>query len=136
MKNVVYKYIWILPSLYVAYEFGVKLFEVLADKQEFVDIISVIHPLAPFATTLAYSVGIFDFIVALTLISIAMFPLTKKYSTYIFTWVILWPFIPASVRYFGGVSDFELQQVLLISFSALLSYILYYKFNKNTFKIS
>ena len=119
-----------LPALYVAYEFGVKLFEVLADRQEFVDIISVIHPLAPIAITLAYAMGFFDLLVALTLLSIAVLSLTRKYSNHIFAWVIFWPFVPASLRYFGGVSNFELQQVLLIFATGLLSYVLYSQFNK------
>ena len=121
---------WIFPALYVAYEFGIKLFEVMVDRQEFVDIISVIYPLASIATILAYAMGIFDLLVALTLLSIAVLPLTRKYSNYIFAWVIFWPFIPSSLRYFGGVSNFELQQVILMSSAALLSYILYSQFNK------
>ena len=133
MKAKIQKYIWLVPALYVSYEFGKKLFEVLADKQEFVSIISAIHPLAPLSTFLAYFIGFFDFFVAILLLSIAILPLAKKYSKYIFIWVILWPFAPSSLRYFGGVADFELWQVLSMSCAAILSYVFFNQFNRSRF---
>jgi hypothetical protein len=123
------KYLWLIPALYVSYEFAGKLFEVLRDSQEFIDIISVIKPLTPISNFLAHFIGYFDFGVAITLIIIPLFKITQKYTKYIFLWATLWVFIPASVRYFGGVADFELIQVLSISFSSIISYLLYKKHN-------
>ena len=130
MKNNYLKYLWILPALYVSYEFGNKLFEVLSDPLEIMDIISVIKPFANMSNLLAHLVGYFDLVIAISLILIPSLIYTKKYSEYIFMWVIIWPFIPASFRYFGGVGDFEIVQVLSISISAIVSYLLYVKYNK------
>lgn len=124
------KYLWFLPALYVSYEFGSKIFEVLADKQEFVDTISTIKPLIPLASFLAYGIGIFDFGIAIALLTFSLFPVTKKYHKYIFEWAIFWPFIPSSLRYFGKVAPFEIVQVLLISFSAYIAYLLWSKYSK------
>lgn len=128
------KYLWFLPALYVSYEFGGKLFEVLADKQEFVDTISVIKPLAPISTFLAYGIGIFDLVIAISLLTFSFFPATKKYHRYIFEWVIVWPFVPSSLRYFGGVAPFEIKQVLLMSCSAVIAFIVWAKFSKSSKK--
>lgn len=125
------KYLWILPALYVSYEFGSKIFEVVADKGEFVDIISAISPLAPFSSFLAYGIGAFDFIIAIALLTFSFFPVTKKYHHYIFIWAILWPFVPSSLRYFSGVAPFEIVQVLSISIAAVVAYILWGKYNRN-----
>lgn len=126
------KYLWFLPALYVSYEFGSKIFEVMADKQEFVDIISAIKPLIPISSFLAYGIGIFDFAIAIAiaLLTFSFFPATKKYHKYIFQWTILWPFVPSSLRYFTGVAPFEIGQVLFMSFSAYLAYVLWSRFSK------
>lgn len=129
MKNNCLKYIWMLPILYVSYEFGGKLFEVLSDSTEIVNIISVIKPLASISNSLAYFIGYFDLIIAMSLILIPFLTYTKKYSKYIFIWAMFWPFIPASIRYFGGVGDFEIIQVLSISIFSLISYLFYTKYN-------
>lgn len=129
MQSKITKYLWLIPALYVSYEFGGKLFEVLADSQEFIDIISVIKPLSPIANYLAHFIGYFDFLIAMLLLLIPTFTLTKKYAKYMFTWTTFWVFVPASLRYFGGVSDFEIVQVLSISLASLISYILYKKYN-------
>ena len=123
------KYIWIIPSLYVAFEFGGKFFEVLNDKTEIAGIISVIKPLASISESLSYMVGGFDLLIAISLLTFSCFTITKKYHKYIFIWTIFWPFIPASFRYFGGVGDFEIVQVLSISIFALIAYLLYRKYN-------
>ncbi len=123
------KYLWIIPSLYVAFEFGGKFFEVLNDKTEIVGIIATIKPLSLIAGNLAYMMGAFDLLVAISLLTFSCFSVTKKCHKYIFVWTILWPFIPASFRYFGGVGDFEIVQVLSISISALIACVLYKKYN-------
>jgi hypothetical protein len=123
------KYLWMLPALFVAYEFGNKLLEVLADSQEFADIISVVKPLAPISNILSYTVGVWDLIIALGLLIIPNLNFTKKYSKYIFLWVIVWPLIPASVRYFGGVADFEIVEVCEIIVVGVVAYLLYRKYN-------
>lgn len=124
------KYLWFLPALYVSYEFGGKIFEVLANKQEFIDIISTVKSLVPISSFLAYGIGIFDFAIAVALLTFSFFPATRKYHKYIFQWTILWPFVPSSLRYFGGVAPFEIGQVLHISFSAYVAYVLWGRFNK------
>lgn len=128
-RSLIKKYLWVIPSLYVAVEFGGKFFEVLNDKTEVAGIISVIKPLSSIAGYLAYLMGTFDLLVAIALLSFSCFVITKKYHKYIFMWTILWPFIPAAFRYFGGVGDFEIVQVLSISISALVAYVLYKKYN-------
>lgn len=130
MNSIIKKYLWVLPALYVSYEFGSKLFEVIADKQEFVDIISTIKVLAPISSLLAYSIGIFDFCIAIALLTCSLSPISKKYHAYIFMWAIIWPFVPSSLRYFTGISPFELVQVLSISIAALVSCVLYTNYNK------
>lgn len=124
------KYLWFIPALYVSYEFGGKIFEVTADKQEFINIISTVKPLIPFSSFLAYGIGIFDFAIAVALLTFSFFPVTKKYHKYIFQWTIIWPLVPSSLRYFGGVAPFEVGQVLLMSFSAYVAYVLWSRFNK------
>lgn len=128
MHRTMKKYFWTIPSLYVAFEFGGKFFEVLNDKTEIAGIIATIKPLAGIAGNLAYIMGTFDFLIAVSLLTFSCFSVTKKYHKYIFIWTILWPFIPASFRYFGGVGDFEIVQVLTISISALIAYTLYEKY--------
>ncbi len=121
------------PALYVSYEFGGKVFEVLADPQEFIDITSVIKPLSNIANFLAHFIGFFDFAIAMVILIlpfiISKFQLNQKYIKYIFLWTGLWVFVPSSLRYFGGVADFEIVQVLSISISSALSYLLYKRYN-------
>ena len=95
------KYFWILPALYVSLEFGGKFFEVLSDKVEIVDTISVIKPLSAIADYLAYGVGAFDLLFAVTLLTCSYAALSKKYYPYLFAWAAIWPFVPACFRYFG-----------------------------------
>ena len=121
------KYLWLLPALYVSFNFGSKLFEVLSDKDEFVKIISAITILSPVSTFLAYGIGTLDFIIAISLLTIPLFNKSKKYSKYIFAWTILWPFIPSSIRYFLHVADFEIISVFSVSLSAILACVLYFK---------
>lgn len=129
MNTNIKKYLWVIPSLYVAFEFGGKFFEVIRDNTEIAGIISVIKPLSSIAGHLSYLMGTFDLLVAISLLVFSFFTITKKYHKYLFIWTMFWPFIPASFRYFGGVGDFELIQVLSISISALVSYLLYKKYN-------
>lgn len=121
-------YLWYIPALYVAFEFGSKFFEVLSDKQEFVDIISSISLLSPAAPILAYVAGIFDFAIAIALLTFSMSKRTRKYHYCIFLWTIFWPFIPSSVRYFNDVAPFEIGNVLLLSSSALIAYALWERY--------
>jgi uncharacterized membrane protein len=94
------KYLWILPALFVACEFADKLLEVLESSEEFANIIYVVIPSTSFAKFLAYVVGVWDFLIALALLIIPNLNSTKKYSKYIFLWVIFWPLVPASISYF------------------------------------
>jgi hypothetical protein len=129
MQNIL-KYLWIIPALYVSYFFGGKLFEVLDDATEFVEIISVIAPLSPVATLLAYAIGVFDFVVALALLIVPNISATKKYTPYMFVWVILWPLVPASLRYFGGVAEFEIVEVAEVMFAGIVAGSLWYAYAK------
>ena len=132
------KYTWYIPALYVSYMFGNKIIEGMAHSNEFIDIISVIKPLAPFAYTLTPLVGILDLSIGIGLVkyqTIAKLikvptPTIYKFQKVIFLWTIVWPFIPASLRYFGGVADFEIVEVLSISISALVAYLLWSKYAK------
>ena len=122
------KYLWMLPALFVSYEFAEKHTEVLNDPTEFANIISVIQPLKTITIPLAYFVGFWDLIIAILLLVIPN--ISKKYSKYIFIWVILWPLIPASIRYFGGVAEFEIIEIIAIISCGVLSFLLYEKFNE------
>lgn len=123
------KYIWLAPALYVSYEFANKIIEVLSDNTEIAGIVSVLKPLSGIANMLSYAVGILDLAIALALLTFSLSLTTKPYHKYIFIWTIFWPFVPASIRYFGGVGDFEIVQVLSISISAVVAYVLYSKYN-------
>ncbi len=119
------KYLWLIPALYVSYMFGNKIVEGLNFSEEFQQIISVIPFLKSWAYYLTPAIGIFDFIIAVSLI---LNPFTFKNNNLqklLFTWTILWPFIPASLRYFGGIGDFEIVEVLSISVASIVSYILW-----------
>ncbi|MFZ2593436.1 MAG: hypothetical protein WAX38_01530 [Minisyncoccia bacterium] len=120
-----FRNLWIIPAVYVSYFFSEKLLEVIADPTEFVDIISVLTPLAPVAQYLAYGVGIFDVCVGIALLVIPSVPYTKQYSTYIFSWVICWPLVPASLRYFGGVAEFEIVEVAIVMSAGVVAWALY-----------
>lgn len=122
------KYLWYIPALYVAYMFGNKLIEGLGHSEEFAQIISVIPALKNFAYTLTPLVGIWDFTIAIALLLTPTLCKNRKVQTGIFIWVMVWPFLPASLRYFGGVGDFEIIEVLSISFSGLAAYLLWKKF--------
>jgi hypothetical protein len=119
-------YAWLLPGSFVAYEFADKLLEVLQDPAEFVEIISVLGgPFADHALLLAYGIGMFDCFVALALLAVPLIPATKKYAPAIFSWVVLWPYVPASLRYFGGVAEFEVVPVVTLSLAGLCAYFIY-----------
>jgi hypothetical protein len=122
------KYLWYIPALYVAYMFGNKIIEGFAHSEEFIAIISVIPPLKPVAYDLTPFVGLFDFCVGLALLLNPFITKSNEKQKLIFVWAMLWPFVPASLRYFGGVSEFEIVEVLSISFSAFVSYMLWVRF--------
>ena len=78
MQNKILRYIWLIPATYVSYQFGGKLFEVLADNTEITDIISVIHPLIPVSKYLAYFIGLFDMFITVLLLIIPLLKYTKN----------------------------------------------------------
>ena len=119
------QYIWYVPALYVAYMFGIKITEGLAHSQEFIDIISVISPLRPFAYVLTPFVGMLDFCIGISLILNPFVTKSNKIQRFLFVWAMIWPFVPSSLRYFGGVADFEIKEVLSISISAGVAYVLW-----------
>ena len=119
------QYIWYVPALYVAYMFGIKITEGLAHSQEFIDIISVISPLKPFAYILTPFVGMLDFCIGISLILNPFVTKSNKIQRFLFVWAMIWPFVPSSLRYFGGVADFEIKEVLSISISAGVAYVLW-----------
>ena len=122
------KYIWYIPALYVAYMFGEKITEGFAHSQEFIDIISIISPLKPIAYYLTPFVGILDFCIGISLLLNPFVTKNPKIQTFLFVWAMVWPFVPSSLRYFGGVAEFEIVEVLSISISALISYLLWREF--------
>lgn len=122
------KYLWYIPALYVAYMFGNKIIEGMAHSDEFIQIISVIAPLKPFAYSLTLLVGILDLFIGLALLLNPFITKNTSIQKFIFIWVIVWPFFPASLRYFSGIGDFEIVEVLSISISAIVAYILWKKF--------
>ncbi len=128
--NKIKKYIWLIPALYVVYMFGGKIVEGFAHSDEFIAIISVIPFLKPFAYTLTPFVGLLDFCIGLSLILNPFITKNQKIQTFLFIWVIVWPFVPSSLRYFGGVADFEIVEVLSISLSALVAFLLWNTFTK------
>lgn len=125
------KYVWLLPALYVSYMFGGKIVEGFAHSEEFIAIISVIPFLRPYAYSLTPLVGLLDFSIALVLIFIPLFVKNRKLQNLIFIWVIVWPLLPSSIRYFAHVADFEIVEVLSISLSAVLAYFLWLKFSQS-----
>lgn len=122
------KYLWYIPALYVAYMFGNKITEGLAHSQEFIDIINVISPLKPFAYSLTPFVGLLDLFIGLSILLNPFITKNQNIQKFLFVWAILWPFVPSSLRYFGGVAEFEIVEVLSISVSALVAFGLWWKF--------
>ena len=123
------KYVWYVPALYVAYMFGNKIVEGFSHSQEFIDIISVIPFLRPVAYSLTPCVGLLDFSVGLALLFTPFVTKNSKLHEYVFMWAMVWPFVPASLRYFGGVGEFEIVEVLSISISALVAFLLWKRFS-------
>jgi hypothetical protein len=124
------KYLWCIPAVYVAYMFGNKIVEGLAHSEEFMDIISLIPFLKGVAYQMTPLVGILDLIIG---VSLLLNPFVTKNDTVqkvLFVWAIIWPFVPSSLRYFGGVAEFEIVEVLSISIAALVSFVLWLKFTK------
>lgn len=110
--------------------FGNKITEGFAHSEEFMSIISVIKPLAPYAYTLTPFVGMLDFFIGAALL---LNPFVTKNNTiqkFLFVWIIVWPFVPSTLRYFGGVAEFEIVEVLSISISAIISFVLWKKFTE------
>jgi hypothetical protein len=97
----------------------------LGHSEEFAQIISVVPFLKAYAYTLTPFVGILDFCIGASLLLNPLITKNNKIQNFIFIWVIVWPFIPSSLRYFGGVADFEIVEVLSISISGIASYILW-----------
>ena len=125
------KYLWLLPALYVAYMFGNKIVEGLSHSEEFQNIISLIPFLKPYAYMLTPLVGIWDCLVGVALILNPFTIKNLKLQNILFIWCIIWPFVPSSIRYFGGIADFEIVEVLSISFSTILAYTLWCKYSKS-----
>ncbi len=123
-------YLWYVLALYVAYMFGNKLFEGLAHSQEFMDIISLVPLFKNFAYQLTPLVGVLDFFIAFALLFNPFITKSRKIQTGLFVWTMLWPFIPSSLRYFGGVAEFEIVEVMSISIAALVAYLLWRTFSK------
>ena len=110
--------------------FGNKIIEGLAHSQEFINIISVIPPLKSYAYSLTPFVGLLDLSIGLALLCNPFVTKNRTIQKYIFVWTMCWPFVPSSLRYFGGVAEFEIVEVLSISLSALLAFILWKKFSR------
>ena len=125
-------YLWILPELFVASQFAGKIVEILGEgKQEYIDIISVVKPLASSAGWLVYVVGFFDLFIAIFLLTGGVNKITRPYHKYVFLWCALWPFVPASLRYFGGVAEFEIVNILAVSFCSLFAWFLWNKYTEH-----
>lgn len=124
------KYLWYIPALYVAYMFGNKIVEGLAHSEEFIAIISLIPFLKNFAYGLTPLVGAFDLFIGLSLLLNPFVTKSDKVQKFLFVWAVVWPFVPASLRYFGGVAEFEIMEVLSISISAIIAYGLWWKYTK------
>ena len=129
--QIIKKYIWYVPALYVAYMFGIKIIEGFAHSDEFIAIISVIPFLKHFAYTLTPFVGALDFFIGISLILNPFITKNQNIQKFLFIWTMVWPFVPSSLRYFGGVADFEIVEVLSISISALVSFLFWNAFTKN-----
>ena len=125
------KYVWYIPVLYVAHMFGNKIMEGMAHSEEFMAIISVISPLKPFAYTLTLLVGLLDLFIGLALFLNPFITKNTSIQKFLFVWAIIWPYVPASLRYFGGVAEFEIVEVLSISISAMIAFGLWWKLTYN-----
>ena len=122
------RYIWYIPALFVSVFFMSKIIGGFTHNQEFIDIISLVSPLKGFAYSLTPLIGIFDFCAGLALLVNPLITKNIKIQKFLFVWVAFWPFIPASLRYFGGVGPFEIIEIVFISISALVAYILWDKY--------
>jgi hypothetical protein len=110
--------------------FGNKVVEGMAHSEEFMAIISQVTPLKHYAYNLTPLVGFLDLFIGLALLLNPWITKNNRKQRFLFIWTIFWPFIPASLRYFGGVASFEFAQVLSISLSAALSFWLWRKYTK------
>lgn len=124
------KYLWYIPALYVAYMFGNKITEGFSHSEEFIAIISLVPFLKNYAYSLTPFVGLLDFSIALSLLLNQFVTKNDKIQKFLFVWVIFWPFVPSSLRYFGGVASFEIVEVLSIVISAIVSFALWKKFTE------
>jgi hypothetical protein len=124
------KYLWYIPALYVAYMFGNKIVEGFAHSEEFIAIISLVPMLKGFAYQFTPLVGLLDISIGLSLLLNPFITKSDKIQKFLFVWAILWPFVPSSLRYFGGVADFEIVEVLSISISAMVAFGLWWKYTK------
>jgi hypothetical protein len=124
------KYLWYIPALYVAYMFGNKIVEGFAHSEEFIAIISLVPFLKSFAYQLTPFVGLLDFSIGISLLFNPFVTKNEKIQTFLFIWAMLWPFVPSSLRYFGGIAEFEIVEVLSISISAAVSFGLWSAFTK------
>lgn len=122
-------YLWYVPALFVAFMFATKLPQGLAHSEEFIGIISQIPFLRVYAYNLAPVVGIWDFCVGLAFLLNPYITRNPAIQRMLFLWVALWPFVPACLRYFGKVGDFEVFEVLAISAASALSYVLWKNFS-------
>ena len=128
------KYLWLIPAVYVAYMFGNKVVEGLQMSDEFQQIISVVPFMVPFAKVLTPLIGIWDLLIGLLLVLNPFTLKNQKLQKGLFMWTMLWPLIPASLRYFGGVAEFEIVEVATIIFCAGFAWYLYthHWLNSNT----
>jgi uncharacterized membrane protein len=122
------QYFWYIPALYVAFMFCEKIIEGMSHDEEFIQIISVIPQLQPYAYTLTPLVGIVDCLIGLALLFNPVLTKSKQLQTALFAWVTIWPFIPATLRMYGGVGEFEIVEVLSISMAAVVAYALWREF--------
>ena len=123
------RYVWILPALFTASQFAGKIVEILGDgKQEYIDIVSLVGAFASSAGWLVYIIGFFDLLIAIFLLFASTNKITKPYHKYVFFWCMAWPFVPASLRYFGGVAEFEIFNIVAVTGCALVSYVLWIKY--------
>jgi hypothetical protein len=122
------KFLWLVPALYVAYMFGDKVIEGLNFSEEFQQIISVLPFLQPFARILTPIVGLWDLLIGVLLIINPSTFKNQNLQKYLFIWTMLWPLIPASLRYFGGVAEFEIVEVSSIILASAVSFWLYKKY--------
>lgn len=122
------RFAWLVPALYVAFAFGSKIIEGFSMSDEFIAIISVIPFLAPHALLLTPMVGCLDFAVALVLLVNPFTFNNVRVQRYVFAWATLWPFVPSTLRYVGGVAEFEIVEVVALSLCALCAWFLWERY--------